>query len=142
MKIEIVGKLKELANRQRDVLCICSADRLAKQVPLPAHVVLSVQAEFTFPATEVGVDDDSIARPDPSPLSYGGREVKGNYYTCAIRAIDVRKFESEAKPAIANHHIHAVQSRGVQSDKSLSRFRFGSGKVSVLKDLWSTVLVE
>jgi hypothetical protein len=54
----------------------------------------------------------------------------------------MRESEFESGPAVANHYIHAVQGRGMQTDKGFSWFGFGGWKFSVFKDFRSTMLVE
>jgi hypothetical protein len=54
----------------------------------------------------------------------------------------VGEFEFESRPAVADHHIHAVEGRGADANEDFARFGLGRGKVSVFENFGSAMLAE
>ncbi len=110
MEIEVFWQAVQLPYGKRYILGIGAPDRFAKQVPIPAHIIFSIQAELTFTAAKVGVDDNIVASLQSAGLAC---PVTERYdFSRPIRAVDVRQLQLQTGPAVAHHHVHAVERRG------------------------------
>src|SRR5512143_1154263 len=135
--VKISGEAIELADWQRNVFRIGAADGLAEQVPLAAHIVLPLEAEIAFPAAEIGIDNDMI-----TDLEFLHAGTQRGDLPGSVCSVDVRQFQIEPGPALADQDIHAVQGRRVETDQDLARLRIGGREIDVLEDLGPSMYAE